>query len=145
MQICLIMPVLRRVGMSSASASFKAIVASAFGGPDVLKLSSRRLEELSPAANQVLVEVHAAGVNPSDTYVRLGPNGPWSATPHLLPTLPYTGGKDGAGVVVAVGDGTPDAPPVGSRVYTTGMPFATLCIFPRCRPDSTLTPTHQAR
>ena len=118
--------------MSSTSSSFKAIVASAFGGPEVLKLSSRSMEELSPAANQVLVEIHAAGVNPSDTYVRLGPQGPWAATPHLLPTPPYTGGKDGAGIVVAVGDGTPTAPPLGSRVYTTGSLSGTYAEYALC-------------
>ena len=48
----------------------KAILVREFGGPEVL-----RLEEVptpKPAAGQVLVRIHAAGVNPYDTYMRAG-------------------------------------------------------------------------
>ena len=48
--------------------------------------------------------MEAAGVNPSDTYLRLGMEGPYAAVPHLLPQLPWTPGKDGAGIVEAVGE-----------------------------------------
>jgi NADPH:quinone reductase len=74
----------------------KAIRVHEFGGPEVL-----RLEELptpKPAAGEVLVRIHAAGVNPYDTYMRAG-------TYALKPPLPYTPGSDGAGVVDAVGEG----------------------------------------
>jgi NADPH2:quinone reductase len=55
----------------------------------------------------------------SDTYQRLGPAGPWGATPHLLPKPPFTPGNDGAGVVTALGPGVdPAAIAVGDRVYT---------------------------
>jgi len=119
--------------LSTLPSSFSAIVASSFGGPEVLKLASRQMAELpSLEAGQVLVEMHAAGVNPSDTYVRLGPHGPWAATPHLLPTLPFTPGKDGAGVVAAVGAGTAGALPVGSRVYTTGSVSGTYAEYAVC-------------
>jgi NADPH2:quinone reductase len=46
----------------------------------------------------VLVRIHAAGVNPYDTYMRAG-------TYALKPPLPYTPGSDGAGVVEEVGEG----------------------------------------
>lgn len=45
---------------------------------------------------QVLVNIKAAGVNPVDTYIRSG-------TYARKPTLPYTPGSDGAGVVHTVG------------------------------------------
>ena len=44
----------------------------------------------------MLISVQAVGINPSDTYIRSG-------TYKLLPTLPYTPGKDGAGIVEEVG------------------------------------------
>src|SRR5262245_30899139 len=86
----------------------KAILVRQFGGPQVLKL-----EEVStpkPAAGQVLVRVHAAGVNPYDTYMRAG-------TYPVKPPLPYTPGSDGAGVIEAVGDGVKKVK-AGDRVYT---------------------------
>src|SRR6202171_972208 len=86
----------------------KAILVREFGGPEVLKL-----EEIStprPAAGQVLVRIHAAGVNPYDTYMR---NGVYA----VKPPLPYTPGSDAAGVVEAVGNGVTKVKP-GDRVYT---------------------------
>lgn len=46
---------------------------------------------------QVLIKVHACGVNPVETYIRSG-------THNIKPVLPYTPGSDVAGVVEAVGD-----------------------------------------
>lgn len=46
---------------------------------------------------QVLIKVHACGVNPVDTYIRSG-------TYSRKPLLPYTPGTDVAGVIEAVGD-----------------------------------------
>ena len=74
----------------------KAILVGEFGGPEVLKL--KQVPTLQPAAGQVLVRIHAAGVNPYDTYMRAGAYA-------RKPPLPYTRGSDGAGVVEAVGDG----------------------------------------
>eukprot|EP00927_Polykrikos_kofoidii_P033962 TRINITY_DN2879_c0_g2_i1.p1 TRINITY_DN2879_c0_g2~~TRINITY_DN2879_c0_g2_i1.p1 ORF type:complete len:377 (+),score=68.21 TRINITY_DN2879_c0_g2_i1:113-1132(+) len=98
-------------------ASISSIVAEKFGGPEVMQLGSKVLPAV--AAGQVRVKIGAAGVNPSDTYMRLGPHGPWAATPHLLPSPPFTPGKDGAGVVEEVGDGVVGIS-VGQRVYLTG-------------------------
>jgi NADPH:quinone reductase len=74
----------------------KAIRVHEFGGPGVLKLDE--VATPKPAAGEVLVRIHAAGVNPYDTYMRAG-------TYALKPSLPYTPGSDGAGVVEAVGEG----------------------------------------
>jgi NADPH2:quinone reductase len=85
----------------------KAIVVHEFGGPEVL-----RLEEIptpKPAAGQVLVRVHAVGVNPYDTNMRNG-------TYAVKPPLPYTPGSDGAGTVEAVGNGITKVK-TGDRVY----------------------------
>src|SRR6202035_4250557 len=86
----------------------KAIRGDEFGGPEVLKFEE--VPTPKPEAGQVLVKVHAAGVNPYDTYMRTG-------TYAIKPPLPYTPGSDAAGVVEAVGSGVTKVKP-GDRVYT---------------------------
>jgi NADPH:quinone reductase len=97
-----------RNSITQSGEMMKAIRVHEFGGPEVL-----RLEEIpipKPEAGQVLVKVHAAGVNPYDTYMRTG-------TYAIKPPLPYTPGSDAAGVVEAVGPGVTRVKP-GDRVYT---------------------------
>ena len=86
----------------------KAIRVHEFGGPEVLKLEE--VVTPKPSAGQVLVRIHAAGVNPYDTYMRAGAYA-------VKPPLPYTPGSDGAGVVEAVGEGVKKVKR-GDRVYT---------------------------
>lgn len=88
----------------------KAIIARAFGGPDVLRLED--VPSPLPGPGEVRVRVHAAGVNPYDTYMRGGGYA-------VSPPLPYSPGADAAGVVDAVGDGI-TAWAVGNRVYVGG-------------------------
>jgi len=86
----------------------KAIQVAEFGGPEVLKL--QEIPTPQPAAGQVLVRIHAAGVNPYDTYMRAG-------TYAVKPQLPYTPGSDAAGTIEAVGSGVTKVKK-GDRVYT---------------------------
>jgi NADPH:quinone reductase len=65
--------------------------------------------DLTPGAGQLLVRIHAAGVNPVETYIRSGNYA-------LKPVLPFTPGTDGAGIVEAVGSGVTSVLP-GTRVY----------------------------
>jgi NADPH:quinone reductase-like Zn-dependent oxidoreductase len=85
----------------------RAVVVTALGGPEVLKV----VELPDPVAGpgQVVVRVRAAGVHPADAAARTGqlPGGP------LEP--PYVPGWDIAGDVVAVGDQVTDLR-VGDRV-----------------------------
>jgi len=85
----------------------KAILIRQFGGPEVLKLEE--VPTPKPAAGQVLIKIHAAGVNPADTYARSGNYA-------VIPPLPYTPGIEGAGGVDSVGDGVTSVKP-GDRVY----------------------------
>ena len=86
----------------------KAIVVRDFGGLEVLKLEE--VPTPKPQPHEVLVRIHAAGVNPYDTYMRAG-------TYAIKPPLPYTPGSDAAGVVEAVGQDIKKVKP-GDRVYT---------------------------
>jgi NADPH2:quinone reductase len=85
----------------------QAIQITRFGGPDVLKLSD--LPDPVAGEGQVVVRMHAAGINPVDTYVRTG-------TYALKPDLPYTPGMDGAGVIESLGSGVVNLK-VGDRVW----------------------------
>jgi NADPH2:quinone reductase len=86
----------------------KAIQVHRFGGPEVLELYE--VPTPKPGPGQVLVRVHAAGVNPYDTYMR---NGSYA----VKPQLPYTPGSDAAGTVEAIGEGVKKVK-AGDRVYT---------------------------
>jgi NADPH:quinone reductase len=106
---------LRLLGISSSAQQQKwetkkmrAVLVREFGGPEVLKLEE--IPTPKPGAGQVLVRIHAAGVNPYDTYMRAG-------TYAVKPPLPYTPGSDGAGIIEAVGEGVKKVKP-GDRVYT---------------------------
>jgi NADPH2:quinone reductase len=92
----------------------KAIRVHVTGGPEVLKLED--VPDPSPGPGQVLVKVHAVGVNPVETYIRSGKYG-WK-------DFPYTPGADAAGVVEAAGTGVTKVKP-GDRVYTAGSATGT--------------------
>src|SRR6185436_16930209 len=64
----------------------RAIRVEQFGGLEVLRLVE--VEDPRPAAGEVVVRLHAAGVNPVEAYVRTGQYA-------RLPELPYTPGGDG--------------------------------------------------
>jgi NADPH2:quinone reductase len=80
------------------------------GGPEVLSLAER--PALQPGPGQIVAEVAAAGVNYMDIYQREGVGG-------YRPALPFVTGGEGAGTVVAVGEGV-TAPAVGDRVAWVG-------------------------
>ena len=88
----------------------KSIIIREFGSPEVMKLEDIPTPE--PSDTQVLVKVMAAGVNPVDTYLRSGNYA-------SAPKLPYTPGKDAAGVVEKTGDKVTKFKN-GNRVYTAG-------------------------
>ena len=88
----------------------KAIVVREFGSPDVMKLENA--PEPVPGPGQVTIRVHAAGVNPVDTYIRAGAYA-------RKPNLPYTPGTDVGGTVHAIGANVTRVK-VGDRVYGIG-------------------------
>jgi NADPH:quinone reductase-like Zn-dependent oxidoreductase len=80
------------------------------GGSDVLQVED--VDTPDPAADEVLVEVDGAGVNPVDTYIREGATDPF--------TLPMIPGIDAGGTVAAVGESVSGFE-VGDPVYGTGI------------------------
>jgi NADPH2:quinone reductase len=101
----------------------KAIRVSRFGEPSVLELQD--VPALSPAPGQILVRLHAAGVNPVETYIRSGEY-------VRLPDLPYTPGSDGAGVIE---HSQVPSLPRGTRVYVTASLTGTYAEQTLCVPD----------
>ncbi|GLZ15015.1 NADPH:quinone reductase [Actinomadura sp. NBRC 104425] len=95
--------------------TMRAVTIKEFGGPDVLKVEEVARPE--PLPTEVLVRVHAAGVNPVDWKTREGQGMAG------LQTFPLILGWDVSGVVEEVGFGVTTLAP-GDEVY--GMPW-----FPR--------------
>lgn len=88
----------------------KAIRVHEFGEPQVMQLEE--VPDLVPGPGQVVVRVHAIGVNPVDTYIRSGSYA-------KRPVLPYTPGLDAAGTVEALGENVGHLKR-GDRVYVAG-------------------------
>ncbi|QDQ15700.1 NADP-dependent oxidoreductase [Streptomyces spectabilis] len=91
----------------------RAVIQQSFGGPEVLE--TVETERPAPLGGEVLVRVHASGVNPVDVAVRSG-------VYPLLGEPPYGVGWDISGVVEEAAPGARFKP--GDEVF--GMPF-----FPR--------------
>lgn len=100
----------------------KAIIVRNFGEPEVLKFEETATPE--PNENQISVRVKAAGVNPVDTYIRAGNYA-------QKPDLPYTPGKDAAGIVEKIGANVTKFA-VGDRVLTADSVSGTYAEFCLC-------------
>jgi NADPH2:quinone reductase len=103
----------------------KAIRVNEFGGPEVLRLEEVPTPQVGPG--QVLVRMHAIGVNPVETYIRAGKYA-------RLPELPYTPGNDGAGVVEQLGADVKEFK-MGDRVYTAGSISGTYAECALCKTE----------
>ena len=111
----------------------KALRCNAFGPIDTLQVQD--IPSPSPAAGEVLVDVHAASINFPDALMVQG-------LYQVKPPVPFTPGAELAGVVSAVGEGV-DNVRVGDRVaYAMGPvgAYASGRLFPAERlvklPDS---------
>ncbi|WP_041832271.1 NADP-dependent oxidoreductase [Actinoplanes sp. N902-109] len=100
----------------SEHTTMNAVRQHSFGGPEVLTVE--QVERPAAQPTEVLVRVHAAGVNPVDVKTRAG-----SGMAGVLGTPPVILGWDVAGVVEEAGFGVTTLA-AGDKVY--GMPW-----FPR--------------
>ncbi|AVC48013.1 NADP-dependent oxidoreductase [Rhizobium leguminosarum] len=94
--------------------TMKAIRIHAFGGPEVLRYENAPKPE--PKPGEVLVRVHAIGINPPDWYLR---DGYKALPPEWRPQVPFPIilGTDVSGVVEAVADDVGGFS-VGDEVYS---------------------------
>lgn len=100
----------------------KAIIVREYGEPAVMQLEE--VSDLEPNEDQILVRIKAAGINPVDTYIRQGN--------HVsAPELPFTPGKDAAGIVEKVGVNVSKVK-VGERVYLADSFTGTYAEFALC-------------
>jgi NADPH:quinone reductase-like Zn-dependent oxidoreductase len=92
----------------------KAIRQHEFGGPEVLRYEDSPIPELK--AGEVLVRVHAVGVNPPDWYLR---DGYKMLPPEWQPQVPFPVilGTDVSGVIEAVADDITDFA-IGDEVFS---------------------------
>eukprot|EP00041_Stephanoeca_diplocostata_P004448 m.45266 g.45266 ORF g.45266 m.45266 type:complete len:374 (-) comp15122_c0_seq1:22-1143(-) len=101
-------------------ASMRAVRVHKWGGPEVLQVVDVPVPKCENGED-VLVKIEYAGINPVDTYIRTG-------TYAIKPTLPYTPGSDGGGVVVATGANVSTFR-LGQRVYVTGPSTGTYAQY----------------
>lgn len=100
----------------------KAIQVHEFGPPEVMGLEAVDLRP--PGADEILVEIKAAGVNPVDTYIRAG----WYGSRKS----PFTPGLDAAGIAVQVGPDVKDVS-AGQRVFISGSVTGTYAQQTICK------------
>lgn len=100
----------------------KAVLIQAFGGPEVLDYAS--VPTPSPAAHEVLIQVHAVGVNHMEIDVREGRSGFQFPLPHVM-------GGECAGQIVAAGSAV-SGYSVGDRVMPAPSLSSGNCRHARC-------------
>lgn len=109
--------------MSDIPAEMRAIRLHEHGGAEAMRVETVPVPQ--PGAGEALVRLAAAGVNFIDVYKRTGL--------YRIP-LPATPGEEGAGTVVAVGEGVQDVR-VGDRVAWAGVmgAYAEYAVIPAAR------------
>ncbi len=94
----------------------RAVGVNNYGGPEALEVVE--LPECHAGPGQVRLRVHAAAVNPTDTYVRDGDR----AAQQQADPPPYVPGMDAAGIVDEVGPGVTTGLAVGDRAMASVLP-----------------------
>jgi NADPH2:quinone reductase len=103
----------------------RAVIVEEFGSVDSHKLGE--VPAPTPGPGEVLLDVHAIGMNFPDSLMVQG-------LYQIKPDRPFTPGRDAAGVVTAVGDGVTSVKP-GDRIttlYTFGA-YAEQRVVPEAR------------
>lgn len=94
----------------------RAVGVVEFGGPEALQVVE--VPEVHAAEGEIRLRMHAAAVNPTDTYTRNGARAEQlSADPP-----PYVPGMDAAGVIDEIGPGVETDLEIGDRVMAIVVP-----------------------
>jgi|GEM_PF-193751 len=91
--------------------TMRAVALDQFGGIEALKVQSLPVPEVGP--DEVLIRIEAAGIGVWDPFER---EGGFAKAFGIEPRFPYVPGSDGAGTVIAVGEGVSRFRE-GDRVY----------------------------
>lgn len=94
----------------------RAVGAMVYGGPEVLQVVD--VPEVHAGPGQVRLRVHAAAVNPTDSFVRTGVR----AEQQKVDPPPYVPGMDAAGIVDEVGEGVATGIRVGDAAIAMVLP-----------------------
>ena len=95
--------------------TMRAVALDKFGGPEALKIQDLPIPEIE--AQEVLIQVEAAGVGAWDQYER---EGGFVEITGIEPRFPYVLGTDGAGTIAAVGEDVSRFKE-GDRVYAAQL------------------------
>lgn len=90
----------------------KAIIVNQFGDGSVLEWQQSAMPQ--PKRGEALIRMKAAGLNFIDIYMRSG-------LPRVAPKLPFIPGREGAGVVEAIGEGVTEVKPGDRVAYASGL------------------------
>ncbi len=108
------------------------MVATAYGGPEVLRAID--VDPGAPGPGEVLIEVHAAGVNPADWKMY---SGAWGTDPARLPIRL---GLEASGTVIGVGPGVQEfdlgdeviaQPITGAYAQRVVVPVTSVLVKPK--------------
>lgn len=105
----------------------KGILVAEYGPPEVMRYIELPMPE--PDDSQLLIKVHAVGINPVETYQREGVQG-------YTPDLPFTPGKNASGTIVAMGKHVAGFS-IGDRVYCTSTSGGAYAEYALSNPDQT--------
>ena len=105
----------------------KGILVSEYGPPEVMQYTDLPMPE--PNDSQLLIKVHATGINPVETYQREGSQG-------YTPELPFIPGRNASGVIAAMGKKVQGFS-VGDRVFCNSTITGAYAEYALSSPDQT--------
>jgi len=105
----------------------KGILVAEYGPPEIMQYIDVPMPE--PNDSQMLIRIHATGINPVETYQREGSQG-------YTPELPYIPGRNASGVIAAIGKQVQGFT-VGDRVFCSSTITGAYAEYALSNPDQT--------